>query len=394
MQSIVIVGAGIAGSSTFFALARRGVQVTLVDDRAVGQATAASAGIIQPWSSEAIGPYFDLYAAGAAYYPELLSQLAEVGVTHTDYRRTGSLLVNRDAHALDEAQELLESRRAAHGEAMGQVERIDGTSARHLFPPLAEGLDAIHIEGGGRVDGRTLRDALIDAGRRLGGETRTGEASLAGGTDVIVGREPLPADAVVLTAGSWSGEILAGLGLDVPVHPQRGQITHLRLDNADTSAWPSVHPLAPHYLASFDDGRVVVGATRENDSGFVPHVTAQGQLQVLRDALSIAPGLADAALIETRVGLRPMSGDSIPVVGAVPGHSGLFVATGYGAGGLTMGPLFGSLVAQMILGETVGMLDVTAPRTRPPGAEGDMLTGDAVATDIGGHLRGVLRRPK
>lgn len=96
------------------------MHVTLVDDAAVGQATAASAGIMQPWSSEAVGPHFDLYAAGAAYYSELLSQLAEVGVTRTDYRRAGSLLVNWDAHALDGAVELLKSRRAGVGRPQGR----------------------------------------------------------------------------------------------------------------------------------------------------------------------------------------------------------------------------------------------------------------------------------
>lgn len=367
MQRVIVIGAGIAGASTFFALARRGAAVTLLDDGATGQATAASAGIIQPWASTGADAYVDLYMAGAAHYPELLSQLAAAGITRTDYRRSGGLIVHRDPAQLDTAQERLESRRSAHGEAMGRVERIGGVRARELFPPLAEGFDALFIEGGGRVDGRTLRDALIDGGRALGGVVRQGRAVLGVDTRVVVDGETLPADAVVVAAGAWSRALLDGLGLAVPVQPQRGQITHLRVEGVDTSGWPSVFPLSHHYLVAFDDGRVAVGATRESEAGFDARVTAQGQLQVLQDALAVAPGLADATFIETRVGLRPLADDGVPIVGALPGRPGLFVATGYGAGGLTMGPLLGDLLAREISGESVRMLDVTAPR---PAASG------------------------
>ncbi|WP_208321464.1 NAD(P)/FAD-dependent oxidoreductase [Microbacterium hydrocarbonoxydans] len=362
MQRVIVIGAGIAGAAVFFALARRGADVTLVDDGAAGQATAASAGIIQPWSSSATGAYVDLYMAGAAYYPELLSQLAAAGITRTDYRRSGGLIVHRDPAELDAAEALLEDRRAEHGEAMGRVERIGGARARELFPPLAEGLDALLVEGGGRVDGRTLCDALIAAGRALGGTVRGGAAALRGDTEVVVDGETLSADAVVVATGAWTHALFTGLGLDIPVQPQRGQITHLRVEGVDTAAWPSVFPLSHHYLVAFDHGRVAVGATRESEAGFDARVTAQGQLEVLRDALSVAPGLADATVIETRVGLRPLADGGTPVVGAVPGMPGLFVATGYGAGGLTMGPLLGDLLARSVLGESIRMLDATAPR--------------------------------
>lgn len=69
---VVVVGSGVAGAGTAFALAAAGAEVVVVDSVLRGQATAAGAGIIQPWSSSADGPTYDLYAAGAAYYPTLL----------------------------------------------------------------------------------------------------------------------------------------------------------------------------------------------------------------------------------------------------------------------------------------------------------------------------------
>ena len=360
-RSVVVIGSGIAGAATFFALTRRGAEVTLVDDGATGQATAASAGILQPWSSAVEGPFADLYVRGAAFWPEVLARLAEVGVTHTDHRRSGALVVNADPAEVDAAEARVERRRAAEPAVVGRVERLGGDRARELFPPLAAGLDALWIEGGGRVDGRTVRDALLDAGERLGGARRSGRAVLEGAGRVRVGGDVLEADAVVVAAGAWTNDLLDALGLRVPVAPQRGQITHLALPGVDTTHWPSVHPLSHHYLVAFDGSRIAVGATRETGSGFDARVTAAGQLQVLRDALSIAPGLADATVLETRVGLRPLADDAMPIVGAVPGHQGLFVATGYGAAGLTMGPLLGDALARLVLGDPAPELDALQP---------------------------------
>lgn len=351
--STLVVGAGIAGASVAFALARRGGRVRVVDPLREGQATAASAGIIQPWAYSGDDAFYELYHGGAAYYPEVLRELAALGITHTDFRRSGGLIVNADKEKLRAAAERVVERAQAAPELIGTIEVIDNARARELFPPLATGLDAVYIEGGARVDGRTMRDALLEGARRCGAEIASSEVELrpsgegvAAHVDGVAATE----DAIVLAAGAWSAALLAELGIDIPVAPQRGQITHLRVADADTSNWPTIHPLSHHYIVAFDGGRIAVGATREKGSGFDPRVTAAGQAQVLNDALSIAPGLADATLIETRVGLRPLPDGLMPLVGAVPGMQRLHLATGYGAAGLTMGPLLGDALARQILG--------------------------------------------
>ena len=68
---------------------------------------------------------------------------------------------------------------------------------------------------------------------------------------------------------------------------------------------------------------------------------------MLRDALSVAPGLADATLIETRVGFRPMPADAKVMLGFVA--DGLAVGNGLGASGLTIGPYAGKLLAELVL---------------------------------------------
>jgi D-amino-acid dehydrogenase len=345
---IVVVGSGVAGASTAFALARRGAEVGLVDANLTGQATAAGAGIIQPWSTSAEGEFYELYAAGAAYYPELIQRLGEVGVTDIGYRRSGGLVVNEDAGVLASVEQRV------RGRLTSGVARLSNAEARELFPPLAEGLDALFIEAGARVDGRILRDGLLAGAAALGarilGETAELRAGGARGWSLFVDGVEIGADAVVLATGAWTNRILSPLGSRVPVEPQRGQITHMRLEGVETANWPSVHPVADHYLVAFDGGRIAAGATRETGSGFDARVTAAGQKHVLDRALALAPGLADATFIETRVGLRPLPDGELPTVGAVVGLDGLFVNAGFGAGGLTMGPLVGERLAATLLG--------------------------------------------
>src|SRR5262249_30516340 len=103
-------------------------------------------------------------------------------------------------------------------------------------------------------------------------------------------------------------------------------------------------------LVPWPDARVAAGATRETGSGFDPRVTAAGVREVLQEALRVAPGLADWDLHEMRVGLRPLSRDGLPILGAVPGTEGAYLITGHGASGLQLGPYSGKVVADLMLG--------------------------------------------
>jgi D-amino-acid dehydrogenase len=348
---VVVVGAGIAGSCVGYSLRRDGAAVTIVDAGRAGQATAAGAGIIQPWGSATTGALYDLQSHSATHYPTLIAELAELGSGDVAYRRCGALVVNTDPSLVDEVEARVRDR-ARSSPAAGGIERVDNRAARELFPPLAPDLAGLWIGGGARVDGRLLTARLHDAIRTLGGSIVSGEVSImpnAGRIGLRVDGAPVDADAVVIAAGAWSDAVLAPFGVSTGIEPQRGQITHLRLDGVDTSAWPSVSPISDHYMVAFDDSRVVVGATRETGSGFDPRVTADGQRHVLANALSIAPGLSQATLIETRVGLRPLRTDLIPFVGRIPGIDSLYVTSGYGPVGLTIAPFVGEQISQLIL---------------------------------------------
>ena len=97
----------------------------------------------------------------------------------------------------------------------------------------------------------------------------------------------------------------------------------------------------------------LVGATRETGSGFAPHATVAGIQEVLHEALRLAPGLHNAAIHEIRVGLRPYTTDHLPLLGSVPGAKGVYLATGHGPTGLTLGPYSAKLVVEQALDQPV-----------------------------------------
>ncbi len=357
---LVVVGSGIVGSACAYVASSLGAQVTLVDAGQPGQATAAGAGIICPWTAAIDDPAGYAFACAAARaYPALVAELAGLGEADVSYRQVGALVVTGREDELEQARAWLDARHAENPE-MGDVRVLTAAAAQRRFPPLRPGLPAVHIPGAARMDGRKFRDALIRAARRKGAEVRTGHAALQcrGGraAGVLAGGDLIEADAVVAAAGAWTPAFVEPAGAVVRVTPQRGQIVHLSVGSAGTGHWPVILPAdSGHYLLAFDDSRVVAGATRELGAGFDYRVTAAGLSEVLAQALAVAPGLASGTYLETRVGFRPAGPDSRPLLGPVAGVAGLIVVTGLGAEGLTMGPYAGGIAARAALGLEPGI---------------------------------------
>jgi len=375
---LVVAGSGIVGSACAYVAAGLGAQVTLIDAARPGQATAAGAGIICPWTAGLDDPAGYAFACAAARaYPALVAELAGLGEADVSYRQVGALVVAGDDDQLEQARAALAARHPANPE-MGDIRVLTGSGAQQRFPPLRPDLPAVHIPGAARVDGRKVTGALIRAARRAGATVITAHAELAcrGGrvAGVLAGGELIEADAVVAATGAWTPSFVEPVGAVVRVTPQRGQIVHLSLtpagpesagpessgpESSSTGQWPVILPAGSgHYLLAFDDSRVVAGATREPGAGFDYRVTAAGLAEVLAQALAVAPGLQAATYLETRVGFRPAGPDSRPLLGPVAGVPGLFVATGLGAEGLTMGPYAGGIAARAALGLDPG-IDLT-----------------------------------
>lgn len=376
MDEVIVIGGGIVGAGAAHRLAHSRVRVTLIDRGDTGQATAAGAGIISPGTTlNRQEAYFPLAFRAVEYYDEILAQLSEDGETETGYDTVGLVHVatnGEEAGRLRDLLHLIEERKAAGAPRIGDLSLLATHEAAALFPPLGQTYGAIHTSGAARVDGRLLRGALLRAAERHGASVVEGNASLAlrGGRAVgaMVDGQLLGADAVLIAGGAWSAELAAALGLRLPVYPQRGQILHLEMPSVDTSRWPIVVGFHSHYLLTFPSDRVVVGATREDGSGFERRVTAGGVHEVLGEALRVAPGLSVATLREVRVGLRPATPDGLPVLGRAPGVDNVFLATGHGAYGLQLGPYSGAIVADLLQGAAapIDLTPYTVERFGPP----------------------------
>ncbi|SDK27916.1 NAD(P)/FAD-dependent oxidoreductase [Sediminibacillus albus] len=353
----IVLGAGILGASTAYHLAKAGADVTIVDRKDTGQATAAAAGIVCPWLSQRRNQaWYQLAKGGARYYPSLISELEKDGETETGYAQVGAISLHNDEKKLDGMEERAFKRRETAPE-IGEITRLTPDQTKEMFTPLSDGMGAVHVSGAARVDGRLLLDALLRAAQVHGATIIQGSGELLFEKNqvkgVTVAGESLAADKVIVTAGAWAKELLAPLGVHFALEFQKAQIVHLELPDNDTSSWPVVIPPSNHYLLAFDNHRVVVGATHEDISHFDHRVTAGGIQEILSKALETAPGLANSSLAETRVGFRPFTPGFLPVIGPLPGYQGILIANGLGASGLTMGPYLGAELAKLALGEEV-----------------------------------------
>lgn len=361
---IAVVGGGIVGASAAWHLAQAGVETVLVDRFDTGQATAAGAGIVSPGPSRhEAAAFYALAKPAVAYYPDLVSGLAEAGQADTGYEVVGELYLSeseQEAAELDEIHARIIARRDQGVPNIGEVSWLDTQQVSELFPAVRPDIPrAIHIAGAARVDGAKMRDAMLAGAVQKGVRRINGPASLiveeGAVRGIVADGERIAVDALVLAAGAWTNELIAPLGAALPVAPQKGQIVHVTLGETDTSRWPILAWFQDLYMLTFRPNRVVIGATRETGSGFDTRMTPGGVKTVLDIGLRVAPGLTHGTLHEVRVGLRPFSDDGSPFLGRFPGHDNVIVATGHGPSGLTLGPYSGKVAADLARGEAVDL---------------------------------------
>jgi len=160
--------------------------------------------------------------------------------------------------------------------------------------------------------------------------------------------EEWEADAVVICAGSWSAQLSRLCGFPLPLTPARGQML---LTSSTATPLQKVVAHGSCYLVPRVTGDILVGSTVEF-VGYDKRVTASGVHDILTRAFAAVPGLARESLLATWAGLRPHCQDGLPVLGAIPGTQGAFLATGHFRNGILLSLITGRVMAQLILGES------------------------------------------
>ncbi len=346
---VVVVGGGAVGCAVAFELAREGLSVVLLErGELAAEASGAAAGMLLPLG-EAVGPgpFLVLGLRSLALFPELVRELRERSGIDPEYEPCGALHV---ASGADAAARMCERSRSLAGFG---AEWVDATELRALEPRLSPRLQgAMHVRVEAHVRSPLFVRALAGAAASLGARIATGCPVLGLRRDGarIVGVEtpegPVGAAVVVVCAGAWTPGLAPG---SAPIEPIRGQIVSL---DAPRPGLDAIVSASDCYLVPKRDGSVVVGATTER-VGFDRRVTADGVAALLVAAREIVPALAECTFRSAWAGLRPATPDGLPVVGAVPGVSGLLVAAGHHRNGVLLAPLTARLVADLVLGKAL-----------------------------------------
>ena len=154
-----------------------------------------------------------------------------------------------------------------------------------------------------------------------------------------------------MAAGAWTPELLAPLGLELPVEPRRGQIVRWQLPEP---LFQRVINEGPRYLVSRPDGHLLAGSTVE-DVGFQDNTTDEGVAELVHFAHSLVPQLQEVRPVDQWAGLRPASLDGKPYLGPVPGHPRISVATGHFRSGIHLAPATARLLRQLICGQATDL---------------------------------------
>lgn len=359
---IVVVGAGIAGLTAALACAGRGLRVLVFGPRRAGAASWASAGVLAPSvRKRPQGAVHRFMVAARDCYPGFLSALRELSAVQVP-TVTGLLEVARSDRELS-------SLRATPRDADSRP--LDALDVAALEPTLRCTAGGWLHARDGAVDAAALLVALEDAVARHPRVTRDGTA-----VREILLREPevrvrcadgadTGAPIALLAAGAWCSRI-AGHGLLVPVEPLAGEIAF-----APRASLRHVVFGANGYLVPRRD-ELLVGATA-CDRGFdaTPTAAAVAELRAVRDTLLEAGGPGHAPFHRHAVGLRPMTPDGLPVIGARASAPNLLYAGGYGRNGVLLAPLAAECIAALAAGDSAPIdLAPFAPDRAPPRRSG------------------------
>lgn len=346
-QRVVIVGGGVIGLLTAFNLAADVEQVILLDRAGLGQESSwAGGGIVSPlypWRySSAVTA---LAHWSQDFYPQLAERLlADTGVdpqVHT----TGLYWLDLE----DEAQALAWAEREGRPLSSVHISTVEAA-----VPVLGSGYShAIYMADVANVRNPRLVKSLKAALQALPNVTIHEQCEVLGFIregEIIAGvhtaQGEIRGDEVVLSAGAWSGELLATLGLELPVEPVKGQMILYKC----ASDFLSCMVLAKgRYAIPRRDGHILVGSTLEHE-GFDKTPTSAALQSLKASAVELIPALADAEVVAHWAGLRPGSPEGIPYIGRVAGFDGLWLNCGHYRNGLVLAPASCQLFADLLLG--------------------------------------------
>jgi glycine/D-amino acid oxidase-like deaminating enzyme len=342
---VVVIGAGIVGSSVAYRLSEGGAEVVLIDGAEPGSGTTSTSFAWVNANNKLPRDYFELNVAGMGEHERLRDDIGG-GWLYC----TGNLI-----WASDEEQENLEGRVERLRSWSYTAEMLPASTVNEDLEPGATfpdpDLRIAHFPEESWTDAPALTRTLVEAAVRNGAHERFGNA--VGGIEVKDGGVTMQledgevhADAVVNATGAKAASVAEMVGRELPLDVFPGLLVRVAvpgepLGHLMHTPRINVRPDGPGYILLHHDS--VDERLTDDFAGIEDPLCAE----LLERARLVLPALEEAEIVEARFGLRPVPADGHSCVGALSGIPGYYEAVTHS--GVTLGPLIGRLLAREIL---------------------------------------------
>ena len=351
---VVVVGGGLEGAASAWALARRGVTDVVVCERdtVASGMTAKSSGIVRCHYG------VSSLAAMATQSLDLFENAAEILGSDIGFRQCGYVVGVGEPNIA-----ALRASLAAQRAVGVRTEEIDRDEVAKLWPQAY--LDDFAAFGwearGGYGDGYLLAQGFAAAARRAGVRIRqnapVAEVLVEGGRTAgvrLADGTTIGARSVVVAAGPWSPALLAPLGIDVPMRVHREAV--ILLDpGLDLGPVPvlsdlvSLQYIRPELTNGLLFGDSDLAELEDADPDDYRNSATSEAVDIAVEKISHRfPGLPDIAISSTYAGCYDVTPDFNPVISAA-GIDGLWVAAGFSGHGFKISPAVGELVADLVV---------------------------------------------
>lgn len=341
-MKLVVIGGGLIGLGVAGSWAADHDVILLEKGTCGREASHAAAGMLGPVMEVEFNEPEQLRLNKRSHelYPDFVRRLEDETGVDTGFRTEGTYFVAVDPPEQEDLERLWKYQKRMDLD----VEKVDVATCREDEPRLSNYISrAMFTESDFQVDNRKLVEALKTRCQRRGVTIREQEPvrrlHYEGDrvASVETERDRYTADYFLLAAGAWSARIEGLRDQDrMPVRPVKGQALSVQLSDP-----PEVRHVirSPEvYCVPKDDGRMVIGATMEEE-GFDGRVTAGAVLDLLHKAYELLPFVYEQELLETWAGFRPASRDSLPILGPGRATENLVFATGHYRNGVLLTPI-------------------------------------------------------
>jgi sarcosine oxidase subunit beta len=361
---IVILGAGVMGASIAFHLAKRGAgKIVVIDKDHVGRGgSGRSSALIRMHYS--FPPEVQLALISLRVFQNWQEIVGQPG----DFRKTGFV---RIVHPNETARLKLnvEMQRALGA----NVELIDKNVLQGLEPDwnVDEVELAAYEPDSGYGDGASVAGDFLGCARDLGADyfSRTHATAFVVEADrirgVITDRGTISAPVVIAATGPWSRPLFQQAGCDLKIECEYHQVAILRnAQGMKGGGCACIDSVTTTYFRSDAQDKFLVGdfyGKRPVDPDDFPQRAADDSLEeIIERACRRVPKLAGAEVMRGVTGVYDMTPDSRPLLGEIPGISGLFVCAGFSGMGFKISPAIGLVMSELVLDGEGRTVDISA----------------------------------